>query len=373
MAKFLFKSANRGGLTFIYSKEGREYRWDGKSWSPKAVSNISLPPFQKNQTPNEAIPIDRYSTTYTVDDDVKEAFIEGLMNFVQLSMIDENGEEMLAKYGAKQIYIKDISADLSKAVRKQQDVLRARQKIEAWYNGTDSLKEFYDLAWMLGESTVGKEADDLYLRYCEIADKTPQKINKLILDDRTLVEVLIAKGKKLYMESISDYMVAVDGVNGRVKFFDNLDTTFVNEEKLVETLLLDNERREFFIQKVAEMEMPILEKLSANTTSKKPKPALASKKIEEETSVDTMDATQLKLLWKETLSEARSDKSDRVAIIKRLHEILDKHLQLNPLQDMINVNKHYDDVMMEVFSSARYSNKKMDWMFEEIFAKYSNK
>jgi hypothetical protein len=373
MAKFLFKSANRGGLNFIYSKEGRDYRWDEKSWSPKSVINISLPPFQKNQTPNEAIPIDRYSCTYTVHDDVKELFIEGLMNFVHLSMTDENGEEMLAKYGAKQIYIKDISADLSKAVRKQQDVLKARLKIEAWYNGTDSLKEFYDLAWMLGESTVGKEADDLYLRYCEIADKTPQKINKLILDDRTLVEVLIAKGKKLYMDSISDYMVAVDGVNGRVKFFDNLDSTFVNEDKLVETLLLDNERREFFIQKVSEMEMPILEKLAANTTAKKPKPTLASKKIEEETSVDTMDATQLKLLWKETLSEARSDKSDRIAIIKRLHEILDKHLQLNPLQDMINVNKHYDDVMMEVFSSARYSNKKMDWMFEEVFAKYSNK
>ena len=132
MAKFLFKSANRGGLNFIYSKEGRDYRWDEKSWSPKSVTNISLPPFQKNQTPNEAIPIDRYSCTYTVHDDVKEAFLEGLMNFVHLSMTDENGEEMLAKYGAKQIYIKDISADLSKAVRKQQDVLKARLKIQGF-------------------------------------------------------------------------------------------------------------------------------------------------------------------------------------------------------------------------------------------------
>ena len=364
MANIFFYSTVNSPIALEYAHNGLKKTWSQNKgeWIAESIDRkfINL---VKNRGDIGQYGEKKYTCEFFVEDGHKAAFIQGLKYIGAISMMDEFGvEQSLADVKSRRILrMVDLDAAKTKDILKNKKVTAARIKIGNLYDDTDNIQEIRDLAVSLEINVVNKTLDDLYLELIKVADVYPEKINTFSMDLRTRIEVAIAKAKNY--ERNGSPMVFIDTQTNRVHFYDNFEKPFGSIDSLIETLMEDKDRANFFFEAIAVEDAKQNSKLSKTATVKND--AVINKKAKE-SKAEKLTPTETKERFAEILELNKRGEMKDESCIEDLNKICKVYLETNyPSGDLIKAQGYLDDVVSDVFAGD--NEKKVRFMSNEVF------
>lgn len=364
MAQLFFSSPNNPIIALEYTSNGVKKTWSSTKgdWITESIDRKFLN-FNKNYGDIGLNGEKRYTCEHFIPDEHKENFMKGIKYIGSISILDEAGNELslAPRTARKTIFMVDLDSKKTRDIIWNKKINSARSKISNLYDNADNIQEMRNLAIHLGIAVTNRSLDDLFLDLTERAGINPDAINNFHVDIRTEIVIALEKGKNY--ERQGSPMVYVDPQTNRVHFYDSYEKPFGSMENLIQTLLEDKERRDFFLQAIAVEDKKNNEKLSKTASVKGEQPVVSKKtyiKPEKLSPNDVYDKF-ISILNMVKIGEMRDDSA-----VKDLNKICDLYLETNAgTGDIHKISEYLDNAAMETFKGT--DNDPMKFMSDTIF------
>lgn len=364
MAQIFFHSPNNAIIGLEYTLNGVKKTWsiNKGEWITESIDKKFLN-FNKNFGDIGIDGNKRYTCEYTVPDEYKTAFVNGLKYFGSVSILDEAGvEQSLApRTSRKTVFMIDLDSKKTRDILWNKKVTSARLKVSNLYDEAESVQEMRDLAVHLGITVTNRSLDDLFLDLTERAGISPDDITKFHVDARTAITIALEKGKNY--ERQGSPMVYTDPHTNRVHFYDSFEKPFGSMDILVQTLLEDKERAEFFLKAIAVEDAKSNDKLTKTASVKYDKP-VAKKEAAVKPEKITPNDVYNKFI--DILNMVKIGDLKEELAIDDLNKVCGLYLETNAGTGNINkVSEYLDNAAMETFKGT--STDPMKFMSDTVF------
>lgn len=353
-----FESPSASGLAFEYSENTHTYRWNvakGEWIQDKGITRVTMT-LTKNQ--GSIGYNDRYTGIYRLPVEQKNRFIEGCKKMHSVSVRDEKGEEISFHNNVrKTIFLTDLSVQSEIEAKYQKSITDARIKVSLAYDA-ETLQALWDMAFMAGVNPVNKTADEIFSILSKLCDNNPSMINNIQGDLRALVEVALEKAKSYSFEG--EPMVRIEEPSNRVYFFNEQYKPYPNMNALIESLLNDEIKRDYFFKKVAENDLKQVEKFTESAGAKKEAP----KAKKEKPTTDSMPAVSYVKKVESVMKNVKKGDKDAVDGKNEIVELTKYYLASNIGADIEGACSHIDKISQRIFEGIEL----MDWQSEKILS-----